>query len=163
MGGVGIHKNCDGNLASPRHTALPPFAAVIARVWSVLGCESDVCPERNVSARSYTPQEIEYRVDVAHARRTLKPQVKNQPPGRKDFPYVVRERSKKQPVAETGWVAYSDNRGAIGERLAGPPRWNEIFLSNDACGWRLGKRLRVPEGIQDCHGVVRRRGTENRI
>ena len=76
---------------------------------------------------------------------------------------MVRERSKKQPVAETGWIADSDNRGAIGERLAGPPRWNEIFLSNNARGWRLEKRLRVSEGIQDGDGVVRCRGTENRI
>ena len=120
-------------------------------------------PKRDIRPGGYTAQEIEYRVDVAYARRTLKPQVKNQPPGRQDFPHMVRERSKKQPVAKTGWVAYFDNRGAIGERLAGPPRWNEIFLSNNACSWWLEKGLRVPEGIQDSDGVVRRRGTENRI
>jgi hypothetical protein len=119
--------------------------------------------ERNVSARGYAPQEIEHRVDVAHARCPFKPQVKNQPPGRKDFPNVVRERSKKKPVSETGWIAYFDDRGAIGERLAGPPSWNEIIFSNNACGWRLENRLRVPEGIQDGDGVVRRRRTENRI
>jgi hypothetical protein len=119
--------------------------------------------ERNVSAWGYAPQEIEHRVDVAHARCPLKAQVKNQPPGRKNFPNVVRQRSKKQAVSETGWIAYFDDRGAIGERLTGPPSWNEIVLSNNACGWRLEKRLRVPEGIQDRDGVVRRRGTENRI
>jgi hypothetical protein len=119
--------------------------------------------ERNVSAWGYAPQEIEHRVDVARVRCPLKAQVKNQPPGRKNFPNVVMQRSKKQAVSETGWIAYFDDRGAISERLAGPPRWNEIFLPDNARSWRLEKRLRVPEGIQDRDGVVRGRGTENRI
>jgi hypothetical protein len=119
--------------------------------------------ERNVSAWGYAPQEIEHRIDVAHARCPLKAQVKNQPPGRKNFPHVISERSKKKAVSESGWIGYFDDRSTIGERFAGPPRWNNVVLSNDACGWRLEKRLRVVEGIQDSERLVPRRGTENRI